>query len=425
MIVDFTVKNFRSIRNEQLFSLYADKKPKHHAGSISYVEDSLGILKTAAIYGSNASGKSNLIMAFEALRSLVIESGDWKDGDTIDCYQPYLLSDETRNLPTEFELEFYVNESRYRYSISFNATSILHEKLDQYLTARPTNLFLRSSADDWKNVKFGDAYKGGKKQIAFFKNNGYLSKAGNTPDSPEVARDIFNFFRRKTETLLTNQSLNILDWDMDSRTKEAVNYFLKKADFGINKFEFEKREIPKNLPFPENMPDDIRKAFINDLSKRECFYHESDNGELVKFTSEMESRGTNRLFKMLPVFIEALKDGSVFFIDEIESSFHPHIAELLIKIFNDPVVNTRNAQLIYTTHDLSLMSPTLLRKDQIYLTEKSIENGSEYTCLEDFDTSLKDNSPFSKWYNEGKLGGVPKINYLEITSKIREVLDNA
>ncbi|WP_217527244.1 AAA family ATPase [Vibrio cholerae] len=425
MIVDFTVKNFRSIRSEQLFSMYADKKPKHHAGSISYLEDSLGILKTAAIYGSNASGKSNLIMAFEALRSLVVESGDWKDGDTIDCYQPYLLSNETSTQPTEFELEFYVKNIRYRYHVCFNGTSILYEKLDQYLTARPTNLFLRSNPDDWKSVKFGDAYKGGKKQIAFFKNNTYLSKAGNTPDSPELTRDIYNYFRRQTETLLATQSLNIIDWDLNEHTKEAVNYFLRKADFGINKFEFEKREIPKNLSFPDNMPDDIRNAFLSDLSKRECFYHESETGELIRFTSDMESRGTNRLFKMLPAFIEALKDGSVLFIDEIESSFHPHIAELIIKIFNDPVVNTKNAQLIYTTHDLSLMSSALLRKDQIYLTEKSIENGSEYTCLENFDSNLKDNSPFSKWYDEGKLGGIPKINYFEITSKIREVIDNA
>jgi hypothetical protein len=424
MIIDFTVKNFRSIKNEQLFSMYADKKPKHHAGNISYIDKSIGILKTAAIYGSNASGKSNLIMAFEALRELVIESGDWKDGDEIECYHPYLLSKSTSTQPTEFELEFFVKNNRYRYFIEFNSESILFEKLDIFLTSRPTNLFTRT-ADDWKNVKFSDAYKGGKKQIAFFRNNSYLSKAGNTPDSPEMARDVFNYFRKNTETLLRDQSLNIIDWELDTYTKAAVNHFLTEADFGINKFEIEKREVPNNLPFPASMPDDLRKALLNDLSKKEYFYHESDDGELIRFTSNMESTGTNRLFKMLPIFIEVLKDGSVLFIDEIESSFHPHLAELLIKIFNDAVVNVNNAQLIFTTHDLSLMSSTLLRKDQIYLTEKTVENGSEYRCLEDFDSSLKDNSPFSKWYNEGKLGGIPKINYLEITSKIKEALNNA
>lgn len=425
MIIDFTVKNFRSIKKEQLLSMHAESKPKLHAGSITYTEDSIGILKTIAIYGSNASGKSNLILAFDALKTLILESGNWRDGDSINCYQPYLLSSETRNKPTEFEIEFYLNKMRYRYQILFDAKSILHEKLDQYITARPTNLFTRSSADDWRNVKFGDAYKGGKKQIAFFQNNSYLSKAGNTPDSPEIAREIFNYFRRQTETLLTSQSINILDWESNLLTRDAMNSFLKKADLGINRFEIETRELPSNIPFPENMPDELKNFLLSDLAKQECFYHESEDGSLIRFTSDMESSGTNRLFKLFPAFIEVLKDGSVIFIDEIENSFHPHIAELIIKLFNDPNVNVRNAQLIYTTHNLSLMSPTLMRKDQIYLTEKSKDNGSEYICLSDFDSSLKDNSPFAKWYDEGKLGGIPKINYSEITDKIRVAIKHA
>ena len=426
MIVDFTVKNFRSIKSEQIFSLYAENKTRHHAGNISYIDESLGILKTAAVYGSNASGKTNLIMAFDTLRAIIINSCDWKDGDVIDYYQPYLLSEETRTQPTEFEIEFYVNKNRYRYYLTFDSESIIFEKLDVFSTARPTNLFTRTTSDDWKNMKFGDAYKGGKRQIAFFKNNSYLSKSGNTPDSPEIVRDIFNYFRKNTETLLTQQSISIIDWELNTHTREAVNYFLRKADFGISKFEIEKTDLPNNFPvFPENMPDEVKRAIINDFSKKECFYHESENGNLVKFTKDMESSGTNRLFKILPAFIDVLKDGSVLFVDEIESSFHPHIAELIIRIFNDPVVNINNAQLIYTTHDLSLMSSGLLRKDQIYLTEKSIKNGTEYISLEDFDSSLKDNSPFSKWYSEGKLGGIPKINYQDITSKIKEVLNNA
>ena len=111
--------------------------------------------------------------------------------------------------------------------------------------------------------------------------------------------------------------------------------------------------------------------------------------------------------------------------NEIENSFHPYLARMIVKIFNDPTLNINNSQLIYTTHDLSLMSSEFLRKDQVYLSEKSVENGSVYFSLENFDSSLKDNSPFAKWYNEGKLGGIPRIDYAQISLEIKEGLKNA
>jgi len=89
VIVDFTIKNFRSIKTEQLLSLYANKKPRHHAGNISYIEDELGVLRTCAIYGANAAGKTNIILALQALQNLIVQSGDLKDGDPIKYYEPY------------------------------------------------------------------------------------------------------------------------------------------------------------------------------------------------------------------------------------------------------------------------------------------------------------------------------------------------
>ena len=112
MIVDFTIKNFRSIKTEQTFSLYADSKPKHLSGNITYIEDELGVLKTSAIYGANASGKTNIFKALACLKDIIVESGDWKQGDIIEQYQPYLLSETTKSAPTEFGIEFYVDETR-------------------------------------------------------------------------------------------------------------------------------------------------------------------------------------------------------------------------------------------------------------------------------------------------------------------------
>lgn len=425
MIVDFSATNYRSIKTEQLLSLYAENKSKHHIGNIAYVENDLGLLRTTAIYGANASGKTNLLLALDALKYLIVESGDLKEGDAITAYEPYLLSKETLEQPTRFEIEFYESNQRYRYEILFNEFNILFEKLDHFKTSKPSNIFTRTSPYDWKDVKFGDSYKGGKKQFAFFSNNSYISKAGNSPESPDFIRDIYNFFRKEVLVLRANHSVGILDWERQYGFSNVVDTFLGKADFGISNFKFEKGDLPEGVELPEGIPSELRERFIDQFSKKEMFYHKSDFGDLVAFDRSKESSGTVRLFKLIPFLTMVLKDGSVILIDEIELSLHPHIAELVIKLFNDPLVNIHNAQLIFTTHDMSLMSQNTLRKDQVYLSAKSPEGGTEYVSLDDFEGSLKDSSPFAKWYNEGRLGGIPEINYRDIADSIKEVFNDA
>jgi len=131
----------------------------------------------------------------------------------------------------------------------------------------------------------------------------------------------------------------------------------------------------------------------------------------------MESAGTIKLFKMLPILIDAFEDGGVLLLDELDNSFHPHLAELVIKLFNDPNVNKNNAQLIFSTHNINLMSPELLRRDQIWLTEKT--NGATlFYSLDEFDkNSVKMDSPFDKWYGDGRFGAIPSID-IEAISKI-------
>ena len=425
MIVDFTIENFRSIKDEQLFSMHADKKPKHHAGNISYIDDEIGLLKTTAIYGANASGKTNLILAINALKDLIVHSGDLKDGEVIESYEPYKLSKSTVEAPTNFDIEFFVEKVRYQYQVKFDSHNIFFEKLDVFKTAKASNIYTRNSATDWKSVKFGDSYKGGKKQFAFFSNNAYLSKAGNSPESPKLIREVYNYFRKNIISILTERNVSLFDWEKKAGYRNVVNSFLSKADLGIDSFDFVKKELPSDLQFPDDLPSEIKDKFIREFTKQEVFFHKSDFEELVPFDKDLESRGTNKLFQLVPFFTMVFCEGSSLFIDEIEASLHPHIAELVIKLFNDPTVNINNAQLIFTTHDMSLMSQDILRKDQVYLSAKTPEKGTQYMCLEAFDNSLKDSSPFAKWYNEGRLGGIPEINYREISDSLKKVLSRA
>ncbi|CAI3795258.1 AAA family ATPase [Rheinheimera sp. MM224] len=425
MIIDFAVTNFRSIKNEQLFSMFAESKPQLHSGNIVSLPNDINVLKVAAIFGANASGKSNLLLAFEALQNLMIESGDRKDGDDIPEYEPYILSVLTETDATKFEVEFTIGDDRFKYYIQYDKKNILFEKLDQYKTIKSSNIFTRNSPDDWNGVKFGDSYKGGRRKFAFFSNNSYLSKAGNSPDSPKVIRDVFNYFRKNIDVIMSTERVGVLEWENNSAAVEIVTKFLKHADFGIDKFDLKQHELPAHFSLPEDMPDDIKDKLKKKFSKKEVFYHTSEDGQLIPFDKHMESKGTRRLFELLPYFLIVLKEGTTAFIDEIESSLHPHIAELIVKIFNDPSINLKNAQLIFTTHDVNLMSQSKLRKDQIYLSRKTHAQGTEYNDLSYFDESLKDNSPFSKWYNEGRLGGIPDIDYKIIGDAIKGIFTSA
>ncbi|ELP4885361.1 ATP-binding protein [Vibrio cholerae] len=426
MIIDFSVENFRSFKTEQVLSMYAESKHTHHAGNLFCTNDDIHTVRTTAIYGSNASGKSNILKALQALKTLVVDSGDWKDGDRIKCYEPYLLSNSTRTAPTKFSIEFYLQETRYLYEIEFNEFEITFEKLSAYYSAKPSNLFTRESAYDWKNVNFGERYKGGRRVVPFFPNNALLSKAGNSPDSPDIIRDIFNYFRRNFFVLPDNRRLKRLSGIDTPRLTNVMNTFLKRADFGISHFAIEDRKdaldnIKVNIP--DDFPEELKEKVLGSFSKTEYFYHESDSGELVRFEKKLESMGTIKMFETFPLFIECLFDGSVLVVDEIETSLHPHMAELLVKLFNDPLVNVKGAQLIFTTHEMSLMSSDFMRKDQVYLVEKSLMNGTEICSLDDFESNLKDNSPFAKWYSDGRLGGIPSINYHEISEAIKEAFD--
>lgn len=426
MIIDFTLSNFRSIRERQTFSLLAESSSTKLVNNVAYLgRENMGILRAAGIYGANASGKSNLLIAFWALRYLVCGSGDLKDGDTIPCYEPFKLSKNTRNAPIEFEIEFFSKDQiRFIYSISFDAQRIITESLDFYPSRSKANLFNREKNQGWEEVSFGSHYKGGRRKYAFFPNNSYLSKAGNSADSPETIRSIFNYFRNDIFHLGADEKVGMFDWKDDNSLIESISSILCKVDTGISSIKFRDVDTSK-IHLPKDLPDPLRKRILESERKQPFFLHKGDSNYEEEFGEDMESSGTIKLFNMLPMLIEAFENGSILIIDELDNSYHPHIAELIIKLFNDKTVNQNNAQLIFSTHNINLMSSSLLRRDQIWLTEKT--NGeTRFSSLDDFDkTVVKMDSPFAKWYNDGRFGAIPEIDIAEVSRIIKERLSNA
>jgi AAA15 family ATPase/GTPase len=394
--------------------------------NIAYpTKENLGVFKTAGIYGANASGKSNVLRAFRALQWIVEESGDLKEDSKIPCYEPHRLSKSGQTDSISFEVEFVGPKNlRHVYAISFNQFEILEESLDFYPTRQKANLFKRSASDTWNTISFGGYYKGGTKRFPLFKNNSYLSKAGNNASAPPSVRWVYNYFRNLI-IFGFNMKISVSEIFEDDKLLKRTADLLGLFDTGI--IEITKKESKRDPA--KYLPAGISEDFKNEIIKMNkydfMFAHQKDDGELIYFREIDESDGTQKLFNILPAIIAALDAGSILIIDELDNSFHPHIAELIIKLFNDPQSNKNNAQLIFTTHNISLMSHKILRRDQIWFTEKT-DGLSKLYSLDEFDKStVKMNSPFGQWYDEGRFGAVPHLNYTGIVEVLtREDEDN-
>ena len=211
------------------------------------------------------------------------------------------------------------------------------------------------------------------------------------------------------------------EWEKDQVIMSAMTAIMSSIDLGISSFRFADVEMsPEQLKIFESVPKEYRQNIIDDLSKEVRFSHRHENGSSVELELDLESSGTVRLFNSFPNILNALKDGVVLIIDEIERSYHFHVLELIIKIFNDPELNIHNSQLLFSTHAFHVVKSCFMRKDQVWLSEKK-SGVTEYTSLEQFDSSLRDSSPFEKWYDEGRLGGIPSIDYKAISNTLKTI----
>jgi len=422
MIIDFTITNFRSIRDELTLSLFVDNPGSHLPENIAYpCGPRLGVLKTAGLYGANASGKSNVLLAIEALQWIIHVSGSLKEGEQIACYEPFLLSEKSKKSAVRFEVEFVAPDGvRYGYRVAFTQERILEEQLSYYPSAKSAVLFDRATDDTWETIRFGGLFTGGKKRLPFFPNNAYLSKAGNSADAPELVRNVYNYFRNHVLRLGLNEEAHFDRWIDDKVMFDKVSSLLSFVDAGVNGVAVREKDIDaKSIRFPDATPTHVQQAILRQMKREFLFMHLSDTKKTELFELGLESSGTRRLFKLAPLIVDALETGGVLIVDELDSSMHPFMAEMIIRLFNDPEVNVGSAQLLFSTHNISLMAPEHFRRDQVWFTEK-IGGATTLYSLGDFDKKkVKPESPFNRWYAEGRFGAVPKIDYRGIVQKLK------
>jgi AAA15 family ATPase/GTPase len=341
-------------------------------------------LTSAAIYGSNASGKSNIIRALHEFKEYIRNSTDNKPNDTILLFNPFKLNRDNVNKPSSFSIDLLINNILYNYSIEVNRDEILYESLFSYPKGIKVKVFERFRKEFIKGNGYDGIFETIKQRTT--ENQLFLSKAAL--ENNEVARRVY--WGIAQVLTLTTDTLHSDDFNK----KESSSIFLDDEILKLSKSLIQKIDT--------QVVD-----FEVENGKLKTF-HLDTNGEKIEFEFDEESSGTQRVIAFIPLVFLTLSYGGILVVDEFERSLHSEIAQYLLGLFNDPEINTKGAQFIFATHDTTLLSPeNSLRRDQINLVEKNSKGETELYAVSDIKGIREGN--FEKWYTEGRLGAVPNI----------------
>lgn len=424
MLIEFTVKNFRSIKDELVFSM-AKAKGGELECTNSFTPNapsSVPLLRSAAIYGPNAAGKSNLVRAMMEMESIVRHSAsNNQQGDDISV-TPFLFDEASSSEPTEFEMIFISEGVRYQFGFSATKNRIVDEWLIAFPKGRAQRWYSRgfNTKTERAEYKFSDLLTG-KKLIwrdVTRANALFLSTAVQL--NSEQLKPVFNWFK---ETL---RPANVGGWgpaftislcEKDS-TKVKVLEFLKKADFDIHDIRIDKEKFDPDI-LPEHLTHSVRDKLIKELNDKDILdiktIHKSKDGRFIPLDFDEESDGTQKFFSFAGPWIDCLDKGYVLVIDELHDNLHPVMVKYLIKLFHSNKTNPKNAQLIFTTHETSILNQDVFRRDQIWFCEKDDQQSTSMFPLTDF-SPRKDRENIEQGYLSGRYGALPFISSSSINT---------
>ncbi len=408
MLIQFSVHNFRTFKEKATLSLIAsnyDKETRETENISDISKFNLRTLKSAVIYGANASGKSKFIEALLFMRNFVITSSkESQKGDKISV-EPFKLSVETENKPSEFEVIFTFKNVMYRYGFEVDKEQVVSEWLYHKPNTKEVELFYR----DFQNFETHPrSFQKGTTLIkeGLIRNNAlFLSVAAQFNE--DISVKIIEWFRslEVISGLKEHQFQgNSIGKVKTVEGKAKLLDFLKKADFGI--IDIELLEI--------NTGEYKDKPFSVVLTVRNKFDNKSKIGRSKLHLNIDESEGTKKYFYLLGPIIDAIENGSVFVVDELDSKLHPNLVEKIVLLFNSKESNPKNAQLIFNTHDTNLLSSGLFRRDQVWFTEKDKYGEVQLFSLADFKSDeVRKTEAFEENYIRGKYGAVPFLGFFD------------
>jgi len=390
MLIEFKVKNYRSIKNEATFSmLKAPIKGLESSNTFTPFSNKkdFQLLRSATIYGANASGKSNILKAFETMQDMVLSSySKYQRGDKLPI-EPFLLDAKSRNEPSEFEVFFIEDGIQYQYGFVASIEKIEEEWLYAYPKKTAQKWFHRIGSE-WS---FGSNFRGNKKlwSQSTRDNALYLSTAINM--NSEMLQPIHDWFKTKLRILSNSKEFWHPSYTYslceDAIGKQKVLEFLQVADMDIDDLEIEEKPFDPGMDLPTDLPESLRSDLINEMKdkKLKSVYsiHTDLQGKKVRFSIDKhESEGTKKFISFIGPWIDALENGYVLVIDELHDNFHPLMVRFLIDLFHNSEINTKNAQLIFTSHETSVMSQDIFRRDQIWFCDKNQKSTELYSLIE-------------------------------------------
>jgi hypothetical protein len=400
MLLDFSVENFLSIDKKIVLSLDCGSGKKL-LENIIVLDKRSKVIKSAAIYGANASGKSNIVKAVFFVWDMVLNSSKF-NVDTKIQRVPFKLNEDTVEKPSKFDIRFIKNGIKYQYGFSCDEDRIIEEHLYYSPKGKKSVVFERTETDKYRFTDDVDKQELLGKQT--IKNTLYLSRA--TQLGYEKTREAYDFF---ANDLIINYSPQWTEYTLrriieDPILKQKVLDILQKADFGgIENIKVRKKEKKQVSDMPS------RDVSVESYEVKFTHTKSLGNGktEEVEFDITEESEGTKKTLALLGHLFDILDNGKVAFLDEFEQSLHPAITKFLVRLFHSRH-NKNNAQLIFTTQDAALLDNRLFRKDQLYLCLKEPNKNTQLVSLLDYD--LRQDADFEKAYLGGRLGGIPLID---------------
>jgi len=418
MLLEFTIGNFLSIKEPVTLSL--------EASSISdfpenmFIKGRYKLLKSAVIYGANASGKSNFLQAISDMRNMVKSSAKMSSTDTFDV-TPFLLNTQTETLPSFFEILFLLDEVRYRYGFEITPSRVHTEWLYHAKASAEKPLFIRDGDAIEVSAKFPE----GKNLESKTRENAlFLSVCDQF--NGETAKKIMQWFSKGNAISgLVHDSYRRVTFKMlnDPECRPAITEFLEKLDLGFGEVHVQEEDFsPEKLP--ENLPLATRLRLSADLKGKKVFrfktIHNQFNpagektGEIEFDLDLQESSGTNKVFDLLGPVFDTLMSGKVLVVDELDAKLHPLLTKALVALFNSEENNPHNAQLVFATHDTNLLAYGNFRRDQIYFAEKDKEGATSLYSLVEYkeDGAVRKDRSFEKDYVQGRYGAIPYLGDL-------------
>ena len=429
MLIRFSVENWMSFKEKATFSSIATNERQHGKRIPKIKKLRKRILPVAAIYGANASGKTNFFKAIHFSKELVVKG---TQPDNLISVEPFILgSSEQAKQPTKFEFDILIDNAVYSFSFSLNNRGILEEKLMLVSVSDEKLLYHRKSEKHELelpaiNDELRFAFRGTRNNQLFLTN----SISQNIDDF----RPVYNWFKNNLQLIGPESAFIPFEQFFNelSPLYKIMNEKLSSLDTGVVNLGSEKTSF-EDTPFPKIIKmqlkeeldegttvrltdDQINERFVITkdkgklIAKKLVSYHLNSDGSKTKFNISQESDGTQRVIDMLPAFVELThtQHKKVYVIDELDRSLHTHLTRSLLDNYLDNCSNKTRSQLLFTTHDLLLMDQKLLRRDEIWITDRKNNGSSSLIPLSDYE-NIRYDKDIQKSYLQGRFGGIPRV----------------